>query len=320
MVQHTLSFSHGELSLSHTLINGQCFHWTALSTHSWIGVIDRYVLRMQQRDDTSIQYECLNGDANSSTHMQGVERTLTDYLNLSSSSCEMFLLSQCHDPMRAMIQCPGVRVLRQDPWECLISFLCSSNNHISRITGMLQRLRQRYGTPLIAETYYQFPTLDQLAQATEADLRDLGFGYRAKYIVGTVKQLQVLGGRAWLLQLRDKTLYSDEQVLEQLQQFAGVGPKVAACVALYSLDRLNLVPMDVHMNRIVARHYKSLEHYVKLYAPYAGWMQCIQFTAQVFASAPAKRKRKPKSSCSMEEREEREERVEHDTLFQHALV
>lgn len=126
----------------------------------------------------------------------------------------------------------GTRLLRQAPLECLISFICSSNNHISRITSMLESLRTEFGerrwctferaiiiAPLSPPTlfflcagehlcmyqgyaYHAFPTLTQLQRATEAQLREMGFGYRAKFIVKTVQLLQERGGEEWLLGLR----------------------------------------------------------------------------------------------------------------------
>jgi len=83
---------------------------------------------------------------------------------------------------------------RQEPWECLISFICSSNNNIARITGMLERLRTTFGSRLAViggHAYHAFPTVDQLAAVPEGQLRELGFGYRARFVCETAKQLQV---------------------------------------------------------------------------------------------------------------------------------
>src|SRR5690606_31706145 len=132
---------------------------------------------------------------------------------------------------------------RQDPFECLMSFICTSNNNIGRICGMLERLCRTYGDYLgeyeeenNRHEFYRFPTFDQLEKATEKELKDLGFGYRAKYIVDTVKKLKELNsdGKNYLYEL--KKIKNSAEVLEKLTAFPGVGLKVASCVALYSLD------------------------------------------------------------------------------------
>ena len=240
----------------------------------------------------------------------------------------------------------GVRVVRQDPFECLISFICSSNNNIKRITLMLARLRELYGkylctlrwsstngddtngswdviytepkmsreeklkhvmfktsyesqkqllelstdasspsTPLCASSsdknyksssssdsfsqeilipLYAFPTVDELASATEEDLRSLGMGYRAKFICATSMSVKQRGGATWLLSLRDRSL-SRRTVQSELLTLMGVGPKVADCVALFSLDKADVIPVDTHVWDVAVRDYDpSLQHHKSL--------------------------------------------------------
>jgi len=130
----------------------------------------------------------------------------------------------------------GARMLRQDPLECLFSFICSSNNHISRIHGMVERLCSTYGTSLglVAanegeppQEYFAFPTLEQLTAATDEALRRDGFGYRAKFVVGTVAALREKdgGGAAWLTALRTAPY---DHAVKELITLPGIGPKVRA--------------------------------------------------------------------------------------------
>ena len=172
----------------------------------------------------------------------------------------------------------GARMLRQDPVETLFSFICSQNNHISRIGGMVNKLAGMYGRRIevdgdaeeiqkyrelygrdskgaaVDTTFYAFPSLRELSEnANEEDLRAAGFGYRARYIEESAKQIvEELGGEPWLYGLRD---VSYEKAVEELQVLSGVGNKVASCVALFSLDKPDAVPVDVHVWNIAVQHY-----------------------------------------------------------------
>lgn len=202
-------------------------------------------------------------------------------------------------------------MLRQDPFECLFSFICSQNNHISRIHGMVNRLCKLYGSPLVLpgkcaseslpEAVYSFPTLEQLCRATEEELRQEGFGYRARYIVGAAQELaeKPEGGIAWLEGLRRVPF---EEAVEQLCTLPGVGPKVAACTALFSLDKHSSIPVDTHIWKLAMRYYtphlrgRSLTPklhaqvqaaFVAKFGPYAGWAHNTLFIAEL-ASIKAK--------------------------------
>ena len=156
----------------------------------------------------------------------------------------------------------GARLLRQPPAECLFAFICSSNNNVKRIAGMVDRLCSAYGTPLGTDAWggvhYTFPTLQALAQADEDKLRALGFGYRAKFITQSASRLAELsptdGGNGWLAALRGKEVTS-QQAVQQLCTLPGVGPKVAACVALFSLDKHDCIPVDTHVWQFACAHY-----------------------------------------------------------------
>ncbi|KAI3686940.1 hypothetical protein L1987_80630 [Smallanthus sonchifolius] len=142
----------------------------------------------------------------------------------------------------------GARVLRQDPLECLMQFICSSNNNIKRITQMVDFVSSlgNYLGEVEGVGFYEFPSLDQLSKVSEEQLRKAGFGYRAKYIRGTIEVLQSKpgGGVEWLTSLRKSDL---ESAIEALTSLPGVGPKVAACIAVFSLDQHHAVPVDTHV-------------------------------------------------------------------------
>lgn len=215
----------------------------------------------------------------------------------------------------------GIRILRQDPWETLVGFICSSNNNISRISGMVHNLCKHYG-PLIGyiddEPYHDFPTPEALANPkVEAHLRELGFGYRAKYIAKTAKIVTEEKGLAWLDGLCNpespsfgKQPMPAGEMLEggregyriahdALLALSGVGPKVADCVCLMGLGWSESVPVDTHVWQIAQRDYKfgkgkhsslTAATYVAvankfraLWGKEAGWAHSVLFTADLKA-------------------------------------
>lgn len=214
----------------------------------------------------------------------------------------------------------GIRILNQDAWEALICFICSSNNNISRISQMAQKLCTHYGPflgTIDGEAFHDFPTPAALAApSVEAHLRQLGFGYRAKYIVQTAHTLSMDRPEGWLEQLRnpscpppgqssslkapaqkDDCTPSYKTSHEQLLLLSGVGPKVADCVALMGLGWGEAVPVDTHVWQIAVRDYKFKkiasktfskaihdmvgDHFRSLWGPYAGWAQSVLFTANL---------------------------------------
>ena len=214
----------------------------------------------------------------------------------------------------------GIRILNQDAWETLVAFICSSNNNISRISQMVQKLCLHYG-PYIGtidgDPIHDFPGPEALAESkVEAHLRELGFGYRAKYIVETARIISTERPRDWLYSLRNPACppleapsggdASDatsgtptyKAAHEALLELAGVGPKVADCVCLMGLGWWEAVPVDTHVWQIAQRDYrfgkggktKTLskvmydavgDHFRKIWGPYAGWAQSVLFTANL---------------------------------------
>uniref|UniRef100_A0A0D3F6A3 non-specific serine/threonine protein kinase n=1 Tax=Oryza barthii TaxID=65489 RepID=A0A0D3F6A3_9ORYZ len=182
-------------------------------------------------------------------------------------------------PVAARLGGGGARVLRQDPVECVFQFLCSSNNNIARIEKMVWALAG-YGERLGevgGYQFHQFPTIERLTRVSEQELRDAGFGYRAKYIVGTAKILQAKpgGGEKWLASLRTREL---PEVIEALCTLPGVGPKVAACVATqYLMPELAGKSLTPKLSVAVA------DAFVAKFGNYAGWAQNVLFIGQLSA-------------------------------------
>ncbi|KAM5148585.1 N-glycosylase/DNA lyase isoform 1-T3 [Mantella aurantiaca] len=253
--------------------------------------------------------------------------TLEEYFQLQISLRDLYQQWGESDSnfQRVAKEFPGIRVLRQDPVECLFSFICTSNNHISRITGMIERLCSTLGRRLCrldSVDYYTFPSLQALAaDDTETKLRNLGFGYRAKFVNESARTILYKHGSDWLESLH-RVPY--EVAKTALCALPGVGAKVADCVCLMALGKPEAVPVDTHVWQIAKRDYlpqlgqgnKSLterlyreigDHFRNLWGPYAGWAQGVLFCSDLkkFQSpdkppkARTKRKTKIKQESSM---------------------
>jgi len=149
----------------------------------------------------------------------------------------------------------GMRLVREPPFGALVSFICSAQMRVSRIHGMQQSLREAFGTPvtLDGETCHAYPTPEQLAAASEAELRELSLGYRAPYVKRTAEM--VAGGN----HPEETRGEPYEAARESLTRFVGVGEKVADCVLLFSLGYLEAVPLDTWIRKTIAEYYPDCE-------------------------------------------------------------
>lgn len=235
-----------ELCLESTLFCGQVFQWKRLNGH-YIGVLSSDIIEFDQKDE-EILYRVINKEESD------IEKMIYKYFNLDTSLVDVYKELSSYDDLYGRIckYFPGLRVITQDSFECLICFICSSNNNVQRITKMIDGICKLAGKHLgdyDGISFYSFPTLEDLKNVNEDQLRDIGFGYRAKYIVKTVSQLCELPNDYL------ESLKKNENYLEELTQFHGVGLKIASCIALYSLEKFDAVPMDVHMIRAGRNHY-----------------------------------------------------------------
>jgi N-glycosylase/DNA lyase len=253
----------------------------------------------------------------------GTEELVKHYLNLEPNLTDLYSQWSSADRNfgKKAPRFTGVRILRQDAWEALIGFICSSNNNIIRISQMVEKLCIHYG-PFIGhldgQSYHDFPPPSALTgKNVENHLRELGFGYRAKYIHQTAVMVSSEREQGWLDSLRNpespilgsklgsagemKPEGRDGYRLahEKLLDLQGVGPKVADCVCLFGLGWGEAVPVDTHVWQIAQRDYKfgkgkhsSLtkatydavgNHFRKLWGKEAGWAHSVLFTADLRA-------------------------------------
>ena len=222
---------------------GQCFRWNKEPDGSYTGVFKKNVLNVKKADNR-IVFKGICTD--------GIIKTVIDYFDLDRNYEEIkSTLSKVDNNLKTSIEYgKGIRILNQDLWETIISFIISANNNIPRIKGIIERLSAKYGDKITwkEHTYYSFPTPEQLANVTVEDYRNLGLGFRDIRLYETTQM--VLNGDIDLENLHNEK--DTNIVRKQLLTLSGVGPKVADCILLFStLKRFDVFPIDVWVRRVM---------------------------------------------------------------------
>ena len=241
------------LDLENTLEVGQAFRWerepSESSGHPWFwGVVFDNLVKIR-RTEEGVEFFCAPDDE------PALSPLLQDYLRLQDDLAAICESIHKDERVGAGIdRYPGLRLLRQDPWECLVSFICSANNNIQRISANVEAMCESFGRPLTlgGRVRSTFPSAEVLSEAGEQPLRELRLGFRAKYVAAVAEI--VAAGRSDLFALREA---SYEEALAQLTELPGVGDKVANCVMLFSLDKLEAFPVDVWIRRALRQWYLS---------------------------------------------------------------
>lgn len=228
--------------LARTLGCGQAFRWERIAGSTFHGVAFGRALTVRQEGNV-LFFSCGEDE------FAEIWRTYFDLDRNYEGLMETF---RADAVMReAIAASPGIRILRQEPWEALCSFILSQNNHIPRIKGIVQRLCEGFGDDLGGGDF-TFPPPERLASLAAADLAPLRAGFRAGYLLDAAQK--AVSGEVGLAAL--STLPLDE-ARAVLQRIRGVGPKVAECVLLYGCGRVDAFPMDVWMKRVVSECYPA---------------------------------------------------------------
>jgi N-glycosylase/DNA lyase len=301
-----------DYDLAATLDSGQVFRWqrsadgSSASFNSWTGVIGKNWIRLTQMRD-GIRAETAAPVAD--------WRWLRDFLQTETNLAAVLKTFPDDEPMqRAVAACLGLRVLRQDPWECLASFILSSTKQIVQIRQIIALLCERFGDPLSCPAdawerrrlagpqhhnelvrlpagrqrsqsdnhlFFSFPTAASLAAATEAELRACKMGFRAPHLLAAARQ--ITEGKLDLERLRQLSL---AEAREELMQLRGVGGKIADCVLLFAYGFDSAFPVDVWIERALRQLYfhrrrvteKKLRHFAAThFGPHAGYAQQYLF-------------------------------------------
>jgi N-glycosylase/DNA lyase len=256
----------GDFDLQATVESGQSYLWNrpdggmyertdAHGGDAWYETVvppidavgnDRAVVRVRQTEGR-LEWESTTDAVPLLTHLLRLDDDLNAIL---AATPDDPLLDRAYETYR------GMRLVRDPPFPCLVSFICSAQMRVSRIHGMQLALAREYGDALTVEgrTYHAFPSPAQLAACAADDLRDLKLGYRAPYVQRTAEM--VSEGEADPADARGREY---EAAREHLTRFVGVGDKVADCVLLFSLGYLQAVPLDTWIRSAIADHYPDCD-------------------------------------------------------------
>jgi N-glycosylase/DNA lyase len=237
-----LGFCDAPFWLDVTLCCGQVFRWDKLGEW-WYGVAQDRVLKVRQ---VGGKFEYANVDAKFVENYFSLDMDLQKIVESINKDAHI---------RKAVKEYWGLRLIKQDPWECLISYICATYKNIAAIKHMLNNLSRKFGEKVMFEDFdfYTFPTCQKLAKATDADLMDCGLGYRAKYLLDTSRR--ICQGNFNLESLR-KLPYVEAK--KALMEFPGVGAKVADCVLLFSLGKSEAFPVDIWVKRVMLNHYGDM--------------------------------------------------------------
>lgn len=246
--------------LAHIFECGQCFRWNRQENGNYIGVAFGRVIEVEKKGEDVIIFNTTEDEFNSiwSNYFD----LYRDYSEIKNVLSKDSILGKSVEFGR------GIRILRQDPFELIVSFIISANNRIPMIKRAIEKISQKWGNELEykGEKYFAFPTIEQLNKATEEELEKCGTGFRAKYIKNTVDNIYANTIKKdqydekydidWIKSQEDDICH------KELQKFMGIGPKVADCIMLFSMQKYSAFPVDVWVKR--AMHYFYLAPDVSL--------------------------------------------------------
>lgn len=244
----TATFVSEHLNLEYSLECGQAFRWKKLEDGFYYGVIGDTFVRIRQ-DGSLFTFE--------TTPRPDDYAVIASYFGLDSLEDYPALIKSLatDDPIlrEATTRYYGLRLLRQEPWETLISFILSAHNNIPSIARAVQAISKKYGQPLVLGRYrsYTFPSPEALIRTNEVELNtELGAAYRGKFILDTTARILEQN-----LNLENYRQLPYNFAHGALTTFPGVGPKVADCVLLFSLDKREAFPVDVWIQRAMEAWY-----------------------------------------------------------------
>ena len=242
--------------LSQTFDCGQCFRWNK-DENSYSGVAFGREIKAFSKEREIVF---------TGTTMEEFNSIWKSYFDFSTDYKKIGGNFSDFNPVlkKAYEFCPGVRILKQDPWEALCSFIISQNNNIPRIKKIISSLCERFGNEL--ESNYSFPGAEKLSLLNENDLLPIKSGFRAGYILDAARK--IASGEVNLQEISDMPI---ENAREELKKIKGVGNKVADCVLLYGMHRLESFPMDVWMKRVMDYFFSGQTS--KIFGDYAGIAQ-----------------------------------------------
>ena len=233
-------------SVSQVFDCGQAFRFRQVAPREYQGVAFGKYLKVKHIEDGVFLWPCTKNE------YQTIWKSYFD-LNTNYSEIKKQVSSQFDVMQSAVTFGEGIRILKQDPWEIIISFIISANNNIPRIQGAIDKISEKYGSPFThvdGQTYYAFPSPDQLAKARVEDLRACGVGYRDKYILKSAQM--VASGEVDINKVKQLPLGQAEKELLKLH---GVGKKVADCILLFGFNHMRAFPVDTWVKKVITKYF-----------------------------------------------------------------
>lgn len=225
---------------------GQCFRWNKDESGNFVGVFGNNVISVKSDTENIIFRGICDGP---------IEPICREYFDLDTNYDNIKnTLSKIDNYLKESIEYGyGIRILKQDLWETIISFIISANNNIPRIKLIIERMCKQYGRKILFENkeYYTFPRPEKLKNATIQDFRNLGLGFRDVRVYETVQK--VLSNKINLKELEEEK--NIQNLRNKLLEIHGVGPKVADCIMLFALKKYEVFPIDVWVRRVISELY-----------------------------------------------------------------
>lgn len=246
---------------------GQCFRWNADENGVYTGVAKGKAARLYKKEDKFY----ISGSTSD------FESVWHDYFDLGRNYSEIRQTVCVDDYMKEASKFgAGIRILQQDRWEALCSFIISQCNNIPRIKKIVETMAANFGEPVefMGHTYYTFPEASKIAALEPEDLAPLRCGYRAPYIIDAARAVD-----SGALDLEKLARGSFPDALKELKRQNGIGDKVANCVILFALQMVDAFPIDVWMKKAIKEHYGD-DFTPEIFGGYAGIAQQYMFYFQ----------------------------------------
>jgi N-glycosylase/DNA lyase len=251
-MKNMIESSAPDFDLAMTLDSGQVFHWQKMGD-GFVGTIGHLPVYVERRGEVLRAKVASASRRYPGNNAQDAQATIKHYFALDHSLAEI-CASFPDDPVMNAARdfCRGLRIIRQPKWECLATFICSSMKQVTHIRQISAALRNRFGDQreIGGRVVYTFPSAQQIARASEKQLRACALGYRAKNLRATA---ELVGSAECNLEVW--SALSDAELRKHLCALPGVGPKIANCVMLFAYERLRAFPIDVWIERVLRQQY-----------------------------------------------------------------
>lgn len=263
-----------DFELAHIFECGQCFRWRKNIDGSYTGVIKQGIINVKKDGNNVVFTGEVNGD---------IETICKDYFDLGRNYGDIKkILCENDENMKIASEYGyGIRILHQDPWEMIISFIISAANNIPRISKTIENISKTYGKEITYNqtSYYLFPTAEELSKATVDDLRKLNLGFRDKYVFEATRRVN--DGEVNIENLEKMTTLDARK---ELMKIPGIGAKVADCILLFSMGRVESFPVDTWIKKVMSELYVDSTNITKInqyasqrFGKYAGIAQQYLF-------------------------------------------